>query len=369
VSVYDSFESDYAMTDLAELLRAKRSEIVERWLHRIGREHDGDDLPAAELRDHLPTFFDQLVNALSHRTEPERAASTAAASQHGEQRLRVGFDVDEVVREYDLLGDTILETADAAGVAVSIDQTRILLRLVNAGTAEAIAAYVGRRDEEAKREAATHLSFVAHELRNPLNAVALAMTGLRRTLLSPGGKLVEMLDRSVTRIRELVDQVLTAARFPDVELRMAPVAIRELLAEVVQEVEPKAEHKTIHVTLDVADGLAVEADRRLLHSMAANLVVNAIKFTTPAGRVVITGTLDNDQVVIEVADSCGGLPDGSPAELFEPYVQRGADRSGLGLGLAIVRQAVEAHGGTIELRNAPGTGCTFTVRLPTTTRS
>jgi len=357
------------VTDLAEILRSKRSEIVERWLHQIGREHERHDLPAAELRDHLPIFFNQLVDALSRKTDPVQAESTAVASRHGEQRLRVGFDVDEVVREYDLLGDTILRAADAAGVAVSIDQMGILLRLLNAGTAEAVAAYVRRRDDEAKREAATHVSFVAHELRNPLNTAVLALTGLRRTLLSPGGKLVDMLDRSVARIRELVDQVLAAARFPNVELRMEPLAIRELLAEAVQEVEPKAEHKTISVTLDVDDGLLVEGDRRLLHSLAANLIGNAIKFTTPGGSVIINGKRDDGQVVIEIADGCGGLPQGSLAELFEPYVQRGADRSGLGLGLAIVRQAVEAHGGTVGVRNAGTSGCVFTVRLPAPPRS
>jgi signal transduction histidine kinase len=298
-----------------------------------------------------------------------RRPSTAAASRHGEQRLRVGFDVDEVVREYDLLGDTILRAADAAGVAVSIDQMRTLLRLLNAGTAEAVAAYVRRRDEEAKREAATHVSFVAHELRNPLNTAVLAITGLRRTLLSSGGKLVDMLDRSVARIRELVDQVLMAARFPNVELRIEPLAIGDLLAEAVQEVEPKAEHKNISVTLDVEDGLLVEGDRRLLHSLAANLIGNAIKFTAPGGSVVIKGKRDEDQVVIEFADGCGGLPQGSLAELFEPYVQRGVDRSGLGLGLAIVRQAVEAHGGTIGVRNAATIGCVFTARLPAPPRS
>ena len=61
---------------------------------------------------------------------------------------------------------------------------------------------------------------------------------------------------------------------------------------------------------------------------------------------------------------CGGLPDGASTELFEPFVQRGTDRSGLGLGLAIVRQAVEAHGGTVAVENLPGRGCVFTVRLP-----
>jgi signal transduction histidine kinase len=353
------------VADLADLLRAKRPEIVDRWVQRIAGEHRADELPPAELRDHLPIFLTELIDALSRRTEPEQAEGTAAASRHGEQRLRAGFDVDEVVREYDLLGDTILEAADTASVVVSIDHMRILLRLINAGTAEAVVAYVRRRDEEAEREAATHVSFVAHELRNPLSTATLAMTGLRRTSLSPGGRLVEMVERSLTRIQELVDQVLTAARFPNVELKMEPLGIRNVIEEAVRGVEPNAEHKRIRVTVNATEDLVVQGDRRLLHSMAANLIGNAIKFTVPGGDVVIEGRRDDDgHVVVECADACGGLPRGSPAELFQPYVQRGADRSGLGLGLAIVKQAVVAHGGTVEVRNVPGVGCIFAVRIP-----
>src|SRR4029453_12718146 len=96
------------MTDLAELLRAKRSEIVGRWLGRIAREPNHVDLSAAELRDHLPVFFDQLVEALAHGAHAKEDQSRIAASQHGEQRVHSGFNVDELVREYDLLGDTIL---------------------------------------------------------------------------------------------------------------------------------------------------------------------------------------------------------------------------------------------------------------------
>jgi signal transduction histidine kinase len=350
------------MTDLAELLRAKRSEIVEAWLRRIAREPNHVDLSAAELRDHLPSFFDQLVGALTPAGQAKEDQGRIAASQHGEQRLHAGFNVDEVVREYDLLGDTILEAADAERVVVSIAQARILLQRLAAGRAEAVAGYVRRRDEEAQRETGEHLSFVAHELRNPLSNAALATTGLRRAL--PDSRLVAMLDRSVTRMRELVDQVLMAARFPKVQLRVERLAIRDVLARAIEEIEPKAEHKGITVTLDVDEKLSVEGDRRLLHSVAANLIGNAVKFSVPGRSVAVRGRCDNDQALIEFEDGCDGLPDGSPQDLFEPYVQRGKDRSGLGLGLAIVKQAVEAHGGTIDVTNVPTAGCVFRVRLP-----
>ena len=352
------------MTHLADVLRAKRGEIVDVWLRRIRRENRPADMSSAELRDHLPTFFGDLVDALEHGDEPGRAESTAAASRHGEQRLHAGFDVDQVIREYDLLGQTILAIADAAGIAIPIAQTRILLALLDAGRSEAVAAYVRRRNEQAKRDADEHVSFIAHELRNALSTVTLSLTGLKRTMLNPGGRLVDMLDRGVRTIRELVDQVLTAARFPHTPLRMECVAIGDVIGEVVQELGPKAEHKDIETRVEIGGDVVLEADRRLLHSVAANLIGNAIKFTRPGGCIVVRATTDDGDVVLDFEDACGGLPDGATEDLFQPYVQRGKDRSGLGLGLAIVKQAIEAHAGTVELTNRPGAGCRFRLRLP-----
>jgi signal transduction histidine kinase len=356
------------MTDLAELLNAKRSEVMDRWLRRIKREHGSDDLSTAELRDHLPIFFSELLDTLTHRKEPTEAESTATAAKHGEQRLRHGFDVDAVVREYDLLGDTILEAAASEGITFPIAEARVLLQLLYAGTAEAVAAYVQRRNEEAQRQAGEHLAFIAHELRNPLGSARTALALLRRTALASGGKLVELLDRNLAQLRELVDQVLTAQQASRIEVRWERLVLQDVLAKAAEELEPEAENKGVRLALDVEDGLVIEGDRRLLHSVATNLVSNAVKFSRPGGTIMIRGRRQEDRAIVEVEDACGGLPDGSPADLFKPYVQRGQDRSGLGLGLAIVKQAIEAHGGAIDVRNQPGAGCVFIVAVPCVAR-
>jgi signal transduction histidine kinase len=127
----------------------------------------------------------------------------------------------------------------------------------------------------------------------------------------------------------------------------------------------EARARGLHLTVvRVDDDVAVEADRQTLTSVVANLLQNAFKFTRPEGHVSLRSSADGDRVRMEVEDECGGLPPGDPRALFLPYEQRGRDRTGLGLGLAISQRGVEVSGGVLEVRNMPGSGCIFTIDLP-----
>ena len=110
----------------------------------------------------------------------------------------------------------------------------------------------------------------------------------------------------------------------------------------------------------------IHVDRQLIAAALANLLQNAFKFSRPNGHIVLrtdTATVPG-RVLLEVEDECGGLPPGAAADLFRPFEQRSADRSGLGLGLAIAREGVETNGGEIRARDLPGRGCIFTIDLP-----
>ena len=98
--------------------------------------------------------------------------------------------------------------------------------------------------------------------------------------------------------------------------------------------------------------------------MVGNLLQNAFKFTRPRSTVTLRVGASAERVLIEVQDECGGLPSGNVDELFRPFEQRGADRTGVGLGLAFSRWGVEANHGRIYARNLPDKGCVFTVDLP-----
>lgn len=111
-------------------------------------------------------------------------------------------------------------------------------------------------------------------------------------------------------------------------------------------------------------GVAVDGDRLELASAVSNLLSNAFKFSHSKGHVQLRAVVAPGDIRIEVEDECGGLPPGLGEDLFRPFERWGTDRTGLGLGLAISRQGIQASGGTLDVRNLPGKGCVFCIHLP-----
>lgn len=349
---------------LSSLLAERRTEIIERWTRRIEREHRDKELSCGELCDHLPRIFDEVLAALRAEENP-RAAAEPASAAHGVQRLRVGFDLVEVIREYEILTDCILDEVEAVGRSISTGAFRRVQGLLNDGRSQAVAAYIERRDAEVAREHSQHVAFVAHELRSPLMAAFLAATALQKRARPEDDHGLSMLVRNLMSLRELIDQVLTADRLAGgVQLKREIFDLKSLLQEVVADAGPAAERNQVELVVDAPDTLSFDGDRRLIRSAISNILGNGVKFTHEGRRITLRARHSDSSTTIEVEDGCGGLPEGNPEELFEPNVQRGDNRTGFGLGLAIVRQAVEAHGGRTSVRNLPGRGCVFLLELP-----
>jgi hypothetical protein len=354
---------------LSSLLVGRRVEILERWTRRIAQVHTDKELSASELWDHLPKFFDEVLAALraeegssGHAVLPKE--STASVT-HGAQRLQVGLHLVEVIREYEILTDCILDEVEAAGGSISTRAFRRLLALLNAGRAQAVSAYVDHRDAEIDRLHSRQVAFIAHELRNPLANAFMGVTALRKAGRPADQWALEMLTRNLTSLRELIDQALTADRLKaQIPLRREPFDLRALLDQSVAEAQLTADQHHVQVVLRAPAALAFSGDERVLRSAIDNVLGNAIKFSHKGGEVHVWAGEHAGGVRIEVEDSCGGLPEGNATDLFKPSVQRGDNRTGFGLGLAIVKQAVEAHNGGVCVRNLPGKGCVFSLELP-----
>ena len=149
-----------------------------------------------------------------------------------------------------------------------------------------------------------------------------------------------------------------------IEPKLQPLDLGGFLRSIQDDLALESEARDISISISLPAGLAINADARLLRSALVNLVSNAIKFSREGSNIELGARLDDGQVIIDVADGCGGLPAGKAEELFAPLVQRNEDRSGYGLGLAIALQAAAAHAGTIKLRDVPGHGCVFSIVLP-----
>jgi signal transduction histidine kinase len=110
--------------------------------------------------------------------------------------------------------------------------------------------------------------------------------------------------------------------------------------------------------------LAVDADRDMLFSAVRNSLQNAFKFTEHRSEVKLSAYAESDRILITVEDSGLGLAPGEAKRIFLPFTQSGADKSGVGLGLAICRCSTEINNGILSVRNVPGSGCVFTIDLP-----
>jgi signal transduction histidine kinase len=166
-------------------------------------------------------------------------------------------------------------------------------------------------------------------------------------------------------MKAMLDRADTEVRFhkePHARRRLLHLA--QTLRETVAAAAAEARLKDVRLSVRVEPRLAVNADPEYLASALANLLGNAIKFTPAGGTVRVRGLEKDQRAVLEVEDECGGLPPGKISELFEPFTQKGADRSGLGLGLAIARRAVALNDGALGARDIPGKGCVFTITLP-----
>ena len=342
----------------------------------------------AELLHGIPLFLEQLIRTLQleHIAKPLDSRKVSGpsepgkmpviseigttAAKHGNELLRHGFTVDQVVHDYGDLCQAITELAVECNAPVTTDEFRTLNRCLDNAIADAVTEFGRQRDNmvcaEGSHALAQRLGSLAHELRNLLNSAMLSVEAIKAGNVGIGGATGGVLDRSLIGLRNIIDRSLV-----DVRLSVGmPIARERIdLAEFIAQVqvagvlEAKAKGCALAVS-PVEEEVAVHADRQMLASAVANLLQNAFKFTRGCSQVSLRAFREEDRVLIEIEDECGGLPEGTGENLFQPFEQDGDDRTGLGLGLSITRRSVEANGGIVSVRNLPGTGCVFIIDLP-----
>jgi signal transduction histidine kinase len=285
-----------------------------------------------ELEHGAPLFLRQLVDELSRVTTGDANLGQSAAD-HGGELLGMGFTVSQVVRGYGDVCQAVTELAEATHAPITVEEFRQFNHCLDEAIARAVTEYERRRDLTMAGESVRRQGALAHELRN--------------------------------RLRNLINDSLSAVRFEAGVREPRRVTVAALVDAVAHEVSMEAEVYGLRFAVaSVAPNLEVDVDAQIVEAALANLLQNALKFSCAGGLVTLRVAATVERVSIEVEDECGGLPPGKIDDLFLPFEQRSANRTGLGLGLDASRRGIEAMGGTVFARDLPGQGCIFTIELP-----
>jgi len=212
---------------------------------------------------------------------------------------------------------------------------------------------------------------ISHELRSPLARVSLALD-LARRRLGEGVPEHQRIEREVQRLNDLIEQLLTLARLqvhPD-NLQAESVNLRNLVLEIASDARFEAQSTNKRVLVQGDCDATIRGSCALLRSAIENVVRNAVRHTPENGEVTIEieNPHDANRIVIAVRDHGSGVPGSALDRLFDPFfrVEEGRDRDsgGVGLGLAIVRQAALFHGGRVSAQNHPDGGLLVRLDLP-----
>jgi signal transduction histidine kinase len=221
------------------------------------------------------------------------------------------------------------------------------------------------REERARAE---FIGKVSHELRTPLTVIKGYVYTLHRTESDPSkAAKLDVIDGECERLGYLIEDLLELSRARAGELRVQAEVfpLERCVREVAERLETVADRGGVHVRLRwECNGGLVRGDQNRVRQIFANLITNGIKYAPPGTDVTVRGEQDEDAFRVSVEDAGRGIPAADLPFIFDEFFQSGRPEPGAGLGLAIARELVEAHGGTIEVESAVGRGTRFTVHLP-----
>lgn len=365
------------MTELdkiARLLRDESTALFSQWRGRVREIPSARHLDTPTLNDHLPQFIAQLVAELEEGSGETiaRALVSGGPVEHGVQRVDDGFDIVEVVAEYNILRGCVHDLADARGIDLRGRPIHVLNRVFDGAIGTAVQTFAAQRalDVQGRRE--EHLAFVAHDLRTPMSAISTAAKVLANALPEgTGGSSVRMLkiiDRNVAAVAALIADVLKESANVELDGGVKPERRRlelwPLVERIIHDVAPIADTGGVSVINEVPDQLVVMADASLLARIFRNLLANAIVHT-PQGQIVIgAGADDSGGAHCWVSDNGTGIEAERLDAIFDKFETDGQGEEATGLGLAIVKTFVEAHGGEIHAESEPGCGATLRFTLP-----
>ena len=364
------------LESLAVLIAREREGLLARWREQVRALPSAQHLDVPTLNDHLPGLVDELATALRERSDETIPEALGAASPpaHGLQRVQDGFDIEEVVAEYNILRGCIHDLAEANGLTLQGKPFHILNRVLDGAIGLAVQTFAAQRALEVRGRREEYLSFVAHDLRTPLNAISLATRVLElalpaRDASAAHAQMFRTLRRNVQHLDALVGKVIEEntglLSELGVKLERRSFDLWPLVEALLHDLAPVAHGAATRLINEVPDDLVVYADADLLRRVFQNVVANAIAYT-PRGEVVVGAWQDGVQGHFEcwVRDNGAGIAPERLEKVFDKSESDPGKAEGWGLGLAIVKTFIEAHDGAVSVESTEGVGSTFHFTLP-----
>ncbi len=305
---------------------------------------------------------DQLRAALA---EQARTPQGEPRRLIGQTLINLGFltprDLDEAIARQ------LLELQTAL-----VDANRSLERRVTERTAELEAALA--RLNEFNQLKANFVANISHELRTPLTHIkgynALLLEGTLGQLTADQQEAVRVTAGAIGRLEGLINDLISyaAAARGELTVNLRPVAVGTVATQVLERSRTKAGRQRVTLEADIPLDLPlISADEEKLNWLLLQLVDNGIKFTPAGGRVVIAAEAGEHRVTIRVSDTGIGIPQNRLDDIFEPFRQLDGSSTrragGTGLGLALVRRIIDAHGASVEVTSQVGRGSMFTMEF------
>ena len=361
---------------MAALIRQQRDAVLSSWREQVKQLPSARNLDAPTLNDHIPQLLDELADALVARSDgniPE-ALAKGTSPVHGLMRFREGYDIEEVVAEYHMLRKCLYDLAKNHGFSLGSGSYDITNDVLDRAIGLAVQTYATERALELQKRREEYLAFVAHDLRTPLNAVAVAASVLEETFRDGNARedtewTLKTLRRNAQQLQELVEKIIqentnlsTESR---IKLEPREFDLWPLVEALIYDLRPLAKTNGTQLVNEVPHHLVVYADASLLKRVFQNLISNSIRHTAH-GKVVLGARESNADGMLEcwVIDDGAGFSKDKLNRVFDEFESDSANASGLGLGLAIVKHFVEAHGGHVSVESIHGKGSKFRFTLP-----
>ena len=367
-------------------LSNNRDELIARCKAKVA-QRPNRAATAQQLANGVPLFLGQLTDTLRAEGEGNVAEGVrisgpaggdaaslsqigVGATAHGKDLLALGYTVEQLVHDYGDLCQAITDLAVERDAPFSVSQFRTLNRCLDNAIADAVTGFSAQRDVTLSlrhsADESERLGTLVHELRNHLQTAMLGFTALESGTVPISGSTGALVKRALVSLAALLDRSLGEVRAKASAPGLTdPFSLAAFIAEAKDIASLcAAERGCAFQVPEVDPRLGIAGNRDHLLAALVNLLQNAFKFTHPHTEVALHTYCAGDRVFIDVKDNCGGLPPGFAAKMFKPFTQGSADRSGLGLGLSIARRTIEADGGSLTVRDVPGTGCVFTVSIP-----